>query len=305
VVDILLVGDMDPLWTKSAIERSELKVIAEGFEPIVEYVTTEDFNLLPIFETLMDLYSVVFVSDLNCSFDSLWTWEDSDQNWPQQQLATDLPKARLLSYNYQAQSPAREPRKILSLIEDLATDLNNKMEAFRKDGRTPNRAIAFVAQRFGRLICQYSLVNFHVQRFVAGYVFFEPSIPHTPSFPLAKLLRGILSLFGLFIDKRMLDLTVSSLSERDSVPLTEADSIAEAAYLDTGYYKSLGQKLPVMTLCRKGTSTGWVSHFLRSLDLKSNNSIRLTRFLFFTAKMRNDFGPTHKPLFHCSYSSKT
>ncbi|KAF4452983.1 SesB, P-loop containing Nucleoside Triphosphate Hydrolase [Fusarium austroafricanum] len=101
---------------------------------------------------------ICFVHGLTGGRDSTWTASGQSEPWPQTLLPPELPRARILTYGYNAY-------EIRPLIKDglsfHATNLIHDLETERTISNESSRALIFVAHGLGGLVCKQAILISH------------------------------------------------------------------------------------------------------------------------------------------------
>jgi predicted alpha/beta hydrolase family esterase len=96
--------------------------------------------------------SIVFVHGLTGEGESTWTKKPAEEPWPKTLLHEDMPRARIMSFTYDADivnagTPAGENR-----IAEHARSLTGQVEMKRHKNKDKDRPIVFVAHSLGGLV---------------------------------------------------------------------------------------------------------------------------------------------------------
>ena len=101
---------------------------------------------------------VIFVHGLTGDRELTWTHPDARQPWPQTLLPAVIPKARILTYGYDAYVFGHQGPATTNRIGDHARDFLNKLVGYRQQSKSLNRPLIFVAHSLGGLLCKDALL---------------------------------------------------------------------------------------------------------------------------------------------------
>jgi tetratricopeptide (TPR) repeat protein len=100
---------------------------------------------------------VCFVHGLTGNRESTWTAHGQSAPWPKTLLPLKLPKARLLTYGYDAyiiQKPVASTNRLIDHATNLVIDLTND----RASCKASSRPLIFVAHSLGGLVCKEAIL---------------------------------------------------------------------------------------------------------------------------------------------------
>ncbi|KAK3934879.1 Alpha/Beta hydrolase protein [Diplogelasinospora grovesii] len=100
---------------------------------------------------------ICFVHGLTGNRDSTWTAHAQQEPWPKTLLPLRLPRARLLTYGYDAyvvRKSAASANRMVDHAANLLTDLTNE----RASHNASSRRLVFVAHSLGGLVCKEAIL---------------------------------------------------------------------------------------------------------------------------------------------------
>ncbi|KAB5515683.1 Alpha/Beta hydrolase protein, partial [Coniochaeta sp. 2T2.1] len=100
---------------------------------------------------------ICFVHGLTGNRDSTWTAHGQQKPWPKTLLPLRLPRARLLTYGYDAyvvRKSAASANRLVDRAANLLTDLTNE----RASHNASSRRLVFVAHSLGGLVCKEAIL---------------------------------------------------------------------------------------------------------------------------------------------------
>ncbi|KFH43834.1 Protein SERAC1-like protein [Hapsidospora chrysogenum ATCC 11550] len=101
---------------------------------------------------------ICFIHGLAGNRDSTWTAKGQEAPWPAVLLPSEIPKARILTYGYDAsvvrKSAAISTNRLIDHAGNLLTDLTND----RQRCNAVSRPLMFVAHSMGGLVCKKALL---------------------------------------------------------------------------------------------------------------------------------------------------
>ncbi|KAI0478139.1 hypothetical protein F4859DRAFT_478707 [Xylaria cf. heliscus] len=130
---------------------------------------------------------ICFIHGLTGDRDATWTASGQSEPWPSNLLPDRLPKARLLTYGYDAYVVQKSVTSI-NTLNDHATNLLRDLTDDRESCNASSRRIVFVAHSLGGLICKEAILQsrnnpeLHLREIfhsVIGVIFM--GTPHTGS----------------------------------------------------------------------------------------------------------------------------
>ncbi|KAF9889314.1 hypothetical protein FE257_007423 [Aspergillus nanangensis] len=168
----------------------------------------ELININRPIRALSMLTPVLFVHGLGGQRRGTWTADGDDGQdvfWPEQFLAQDLPKARILIFGYDSKFLSASESVSQNRMENYAADLCSSLASARSSADTSKRPILLVAHSLGGLVCAQALVigdrssagtdTHSISSCVRGMVFFGTPFRGSKA---AGLSERILRIVGMF-----------------------------------------------------------------------------------------------------------
>ena len=90
--------------------------------------------------------------------DRTWTHPSSSEPWPKNLLPVNVPKARLLTFGYNAYI-AKRGAAVLSQLVDHSKDFLNALTSLRHVTATSTQPLIFVAHSLGGLVCKDAILE--------------------------------------------------------------------------------------------------------------------------------------------------
>jgi hypothetical protein len=132
-----------------------------AFKHTAKSAAPEDDAVFPQgIEVLSDpqhaIVDIVFVHGLTGDRRRTWTHPDTLTFWPKDLLSTHVPKARILTFGYDAYIIRRQGQVSTNRLADHSLDLLNALASSRQD-KNHGLPIIFVAHSLGGLVCKDAL----------------------------------------------------------------------------------------------------------------------------------------------------
>ncbi|KAH8731953.1 Alpha/Beta hydrolase protein [Phaeosphaeriaceae sp. PMI808] len=132
---------------------------ASSNAPIEElFSTVGDYGLQTLSESVSDIIDIVFVHGLTGNRESTWTDKPTNVFWPRDLLAKDLPKARIITFGYDADIIRGLSVAGNGTLRDHGKALAEDLGMRRKRTDTNFRPLIFVAHSLGGLVVEQALL---------------------------------------------------------------------------------------------------------------------------------------------------
>ncbi|KAK3367665.1 hypothetical protein B0H63DRAFT_489599 [Podospora didyma] len=170
--------------------------------PLIRSSTNEPFGLDVIFNGDNPIADIVAVHGLNGHREGTWTAEASQANWLRDLLPADIPNARILSYGYNSRTHNAENLSLQSIYEHAIT-LVQDLCTYRRNTKTENRPIIFLAHSLGGILVKNALIHsklsksshHSIKRCTSGVAFFGTPHVGTSAANFASIVLSIGSIF--------------------------------------------------------------------------------------------------------------